>query len=282
MIYDYGICSWGIAPADFNNDGWIDFVVAVNYSLYLKLNNHAPDCFDHCSGIYIGEIPYLPFVIGPKPPSAAIAPIDYNNDGKMDFLCGSFDALYLFMNQGNCTFKKFFVCEFEGVPAEEKGSIKFWQRMSGCYRESLDHSALSVLDFNGDGYQDIVSGGIQGYLRLFINNKAFITLTNPEWGRIYIFGEKGDWLVHPICKTLMWNVTLVIGNITVRAEGLEPLDRVEFYLDGRLVKVDNSPPYEWEWGVERSLFKKHVIDAVAYRLNGEYGGKYSIKVWKIL
>ena len=40
--------------------------------------------------------------------------------------------------------------------------------------------------------------------------------------------------------------TAIIRNVTIGAEGLEPLGRVEFYLDGELVKVDDTPPYEWE------------------------------------
>lgn len=152
-------------------------------------------------------------------------------------------------------------------------------------QNSLYHHTLTVFDVDEDGYQDFVSGGLQGFVRYFINNKTFVTITSPEKSRTYLFGEKRGIVVNPIKHTFLYNVTLIIGGkeVDVVAKGLEPLQRVEFYLDGNLVKNDTEPPFEWKWEPKRVLFfKTHISSAVAYRENGEYGGKSTVIIWRFL
>lgn len=260
MIYDYGICSWGIASADFNNDGWTDFVVAANGSIYLKLNDHTPSCFNHTAGKILGSAHLFPFeiMIGGGL-SGTPVPIDYNNDNKMDFVYGSSCSIYLFMNM-NFTFKPFYVC------------------MLLASNETFHHGGITVADFDGDGWQDMVTGGASGNIRFFANNKTFVAITYPL-DKLSYFHGKAIYSLHPTWR----GKCVVIGNITFRAEGLESLNRVEFYVDGELVSNDTTSPYEWEWGLKKKLIpRKHTVDAVAYRSNGEYGGRYRIIVWKIL
>ncbi len=287
-IYDYGTLSWGIESADFNNDGLIDFIVAANHSIYLKLNDGSSDCFNHSEGIYLGRIPTMPYTIGSSAPTAALAAMDYNNDGWMDFVCGAGDALFLFINR-NLTFRHYFICELPSIPLSDSNKyasdrVKGWFfHIPFYYATSLDHHALTALDIDGDGYTDLVSGGTHASIRYFINNKTFVSIILPEKGRFYLFGNRRSFVVNPIHKTYLFNVTLIVGMDTINftAEGLEPLQKVEFYLDGKLMEVDTEPPYEWSWKCGRKLFfSEHVVSAVAYRLNGEFGGKTEMIIWK--
>ena len=273
IVYDYGICSWGLASADFNNDGWIDYVVAANGSLYLKLNNRSTSCFDHSPGIEIGKLKEVApdVLVGMLPATGSVAPIDYNNDGRVDLLPGIDCVMYLCMNI-NLSFKPFYICWLPPIRYTEHGVA-----ITDSLRKG---SNIATSDFDGDGYADVIMCSSSGKVRLFLNNRTYIALTGPhhppDMG-IYLMGRLLTYL--PCC---MFKCAIAIGNITFKAEGLEPLSRVEFYLDGKLVKNDTFPPYEWEWKTRYFIPRKHTIDAVAYRLNGEYGGKYSIKVWKIL
>lgn len=271
IVYDYGICSWGLASADFNNDGWIDYVVAANGSLYLKLNNRSG--FDHSPGIKIGNLREVrpDALVGMLPPSASLAPIDYNNDDRMDLLLGIDCIMYLCMNF-NLSFKPFYVCWLPPIEYTKRGRATIDSLWKG--------SNIASADFDGDGYTDVVMCSSSAKVRLFLNNRTYVALTGPHHPPdvgIYLMGKLLTYL--PRC---MFKCAIVIGNITFKAEGLEPLSRVEFYLDGKLVENDTSPPYEWEWRERCLIPKKHVVEAVAYRLNGECGGRYRIEVWKIL
>lgn len=141
LIGNYGNYGEGgkaaIAARDFNNDGYVDCIIAVNRSLYLHLHNHSPECYDSSPGIYLGEVPTPPWILtGPKQPAVSLAPLDYNNDGYLDFLCSSDDCIYLFTNKGNCTFDNFFICELPAVlPSDENSDKKCWPDIPIAYAE---------------------------------------------------------------------------------------------------------------------------------------------------
>ena len=62
--------------------------------------------------------------------------------------------------------------------------------------------------------------------------------------------------------------TVVYGPITIKAKVTADagVDRVEFYIDGKLKKTDTSSPYTYHWAPIRSF--KHVIMVRAYDTNG--------------
>lgn len=252
IIWDYGDLIWGITSADFNNDGWIDYIVARGENIFLKLNDKSELCFNHSAGKKIGSTcVFCDFVIGIFAPSW-VSSLDYNNDGWMDFILNTWYILSLWMNF-NGSFKPFYL---------------------GCFPYGIDEP-ITCGDFDGDTYPDIVLN-YAGKLCIYLNNKTFVAITKPHQPiNVGVFYKGKLVLVN-------FGTAIIIGNVTIGAEGLEPLSRVEFYLDGELVKVDDTPPYEWEWKTRYFIPRKHTIDAVAYRSNGEYGGKYSVKVWKIL
>jgi len=66
----------------------------------------------------------------------------------------------------------------------------------------------------------------------------------------------------------------------VIASGLEPLSRVDFYLDDELVHSDHSEPFSWNW--TRFGFREYKVTVEAYDGNGEFAGRDIIWVWKFL
>jgi len=263
-IYDFGHVSWGLTSADFDNDNWIDFIVAAEKKsgdkghIYLKLNNQNSNCFDHTMGEIIADLP-------PQADSSScghgfgtLVSLDYNDDGNKDFFFASGYHAFLYIQKSD-VFQSFYVCRF---PKSDEG-----------YAESLNQGGVSVGDFNNDGLNDVITGGVQGTIRLFINNCVLLDIVHPEDRWLYVFGEKKFHLKNPGQK-------IVIGSIIVKVEELEPLQKVEFYLNNKLVYTDESDPFEWNW--KRFSFGEYKVSAIAYDSEGVYGGEDMIKVWKFL
>lgn len=255
-IYKYDTPCWGIASADFDDDGWPDFVLAVNRSVYIHFNNRKIDCFDCSSGVMLGPTNvFLDFVMGDLPFTGAVAPIDYNKDGLVDFVLGvDIGALSIWINQGDGTFKPFFAGIFPGICGMASG------------------------DIDGDGYTDIIMDKLGPYLLL--NNRTYVTITRPHQPPDVAVYFKGKRLT--FWPNSMFDYAIAICNITFEAEGLKPLERVEFYLDGELVENDTSSPYEWEWGYDLTIPRMHTIEVIGYDKQGNMAGKYTTKIFKIL
>ena len=268
IIHDFGHVSWGVSSADYDNDGDIDFLVAAETEIgsfsghvYLKRNQWIESNFSYCFDPGSGEIiADLPQQAGPSSGlgTGTLVSLDYNDDGNKDFFFASGHHAFLYIQKGDI-FQPFYVCRF---PKGAEG-----------YAESLQQGGVSVGDFNNDGLDDVITGGTQGTIRLFINNYVLIDIVHPEDRWLYVFGKKKFHLKYPGQK-------IVIGKITVVAEELEPLQKVEFYLDGKLVYTDNEYPYEWIWN--RFSFGRHTVTAVAHDADGNYGGEDKITVWKFL
>ena len=263
VIYDYGLDVRGVASGDFNNDGWI--VVPGEEEgnhghIYLKCNEGSPPYFDHDEGETIIDLP-LPSKfrsIGLHAAGCLIA-LDYNDDGWLDFMYTNGNILFLIVKKEE-GFKSFYVCK---LPDGPEG-----------YTESLSIGAFTVADYNNDGLDDLVTGGVQGFVRLFINNHTLIDIVRPQDMWWYLFDEEQyQFSIYP-------GDCFVIGDVCVVAEGLEALSKVEFYLDGELMKTDVTSPYEWLWG-RFSLFRIHIISVVAYDADGNFGGEDKMTVRKL-
>ena len=101
--------------------------------------------------------------------------------------------------------------------------------------------------------------------------EAWIRILSPQPNHLYIFGK--DVAIIPF--------TVVIGNITVegRVEGLnESIEKMEFYVDGKMVKEDSEAPYTWEW--REFSFGKRELKLIAYY--DEESIENETDVWKFL
>jgi hypothetical protein len=120
---------------------------------------------------------------------------------------------------------------------------------------------------------DVVVGGVQGDVRLLINNQTFVNIVKPEDRLLYFFGNDDYQLKFPGQK-------VIVGNIEVIASVMEPLSRVDFYLDDTLVHSDDCEPFCWYWTTNG--FKQYEVYAEAYNLNGKFAGRDTFLVWKFL
>ena len=169
VINDFGCHSWGLTSMDYDKDGDIDFLVAAALNneegegyIYLKQNK-----FFESNGSTIFDLGYGNTLLqySSVQGGASIQSIDYNNDGYMDLIVGLNDALYVcIMEQDD--FKIFPLNKFSRVNTND---IRF--------------GGLTVADYNNDGREDLITGGVQGDIRLFWNN--YSEILSPLWPKIY-------------------------------------------------------------------------------------------------
>lgn len=111
------------------------------------------DFFDSGAGELISEI-------DPGSPSACLKAIDYDDDGDMDYIEGSNEFVFIVTNSDN-HFEKTMIFNFFLSPDPDSGNINM-----------LVYGGITVGDFNNDGQQDFITGGVMGNIRLFINNNS--------------------------------------------------------------------------------------------------------------
>ena len=270
IIYDYGYLGRGLAVGDFNKDGYPDFVISAstdntsNFTdpghIYIKLNDRTEGCFNSSSpGILVSSMP-VPFdyTIGAFE-FGSIEVFDYNGDGLLDIVFGGDEKIYMFIQQENLTFKPFLACMLRDKKL--------------TWVDRLYNGGFTSGDFNYDGLDDLVVGGVMGTVRLLINNRTLVCVREPEDRWVYLFGEKVFHLAFPGQK-------IVIGSINVTADSLELLSKVNFYLNGRKVYSDTQEPFMWQWclpGVGRC-----VLSVEAYDSRGVFAGRDSMVIWKFI
>jgi len=276
-IYDYGIGGRGVATADFNHDGYPDLVVsAMNDGtmpvdapgyIYIKLNNHSPECFDKKSpGILVATLPVeeqANHTLG-LIPTGTLEVLDYNNDGLLDVLLGEDNCIFMFIQRNNFTFEPFLVAQLQKRNLE--------------WVDDLMDGGFAVADFDHDSWDDFVQGGSRGMVRLFINNRTFIRVTKPADWTAYIFGKEAEGILNLLVRGP--GDKLVIGPIDVVAKPLCNLSKVEFYVNNKLVYVDTEPPFTWKWS--KPGFGKYLLYVKAYDEKGEFAGRDNVVLWKIL
>jgi VCBS repeat protein len=151
IIYDFGFISWGVTSADFNDDGHMDFIVVSEIKdtlesyAYLKRNNGLSTCFSPDAGEIIADTNGF---------SGSLINLDYNNDGDLDIIAGFRNPYIYNNNHGN--YEQFLI---QTLPNSPEG-----------HGDDLREGGLSPGDFNHDGKMDFIAGGVQGAIRLFINN----------------------------------------------------------------------------------------------------------------
>jgi len=91
---------------------------------------------------------------------------------------------------------------------------------------------------------------------------AFILFIFLQWG-MNVTGKRGSGR----------NITTI-----AKVNGIsDDIEKVEFYVDGKLQATDYEEPYIWSWN--KPTFLKHTLSATAYR-NTENISSDDVIVWK--
>jgi hypothetical protein len=274
--YDFGgKMSWGLSSGDFNNDGNIDFIVTEDNStdanagiIYLVLNDGTSSCFNQSHAVKIADIPPRPsFFTSVLWGFGCLCSIDYNNDGLMDFVFAPSDCVFLYMQNQSGMFDYFHVMS---LPMPYDGNFTW-------YIDDLRKGGITCGDFNGDGLDDMVIGGVQGVARVCYNQRVLVDIVCPDNDSVYRDNVKTIGLI-PIFSFIRHGTSIAIGDLTVKAKGLVPLQKVEFYVGTKLVYTDDTAPYEWNW--TSFSFGRHKIKALAYDMDGKQAGSDDAIVWK--
>lgn len=270
IIYDYGCLCKGLAVGDFNRDGYPDLVICAstdnesNFTdmghIYVKLNSGPSAYFDsHSPGILVSSLPPpKEYTLGATS-TGSIAVFDYNNDGLLDIIYGGDWDIWMFIQTGNMTFKPFLV----DMLRDKKLT----------WSDRLYEGGFAIADLNNDGRDDVIVGGHMGILRFLVNNKTFACIVEPEDRWIYLFGNKVFHLPFPGQK-------IVIGPLNVTVEYMPPVSKIRFYLNDKLIYVDDEPPFFWRW--IRPSAGKYRILIESIDSNDISAGKDTLILWKFL
>lgn len=253
VIYDYGICSWGITSEDFDKDGDMDILVAAAPKsfdpeiygfgqIYLIENQVLPNnqstCFNHGHGKILANIHNLPG-------TASLTTLDYEQDGDIDFIAGIGNDLYLYIYENDF----FYPCRICTLPNNPEG-----------FSESLTGGGLTSADFNNDGKEEFIAGGVQGVVRFFTLNYSQPTsvfISKPIGRIMYIFDKE--------LKSIFLKRPVVLWKLTVEIKTLGDVPYVQFFVDGSLQFNDTEPPFEWIWN--NVSFGRHLL-AIKYTAYG--------------
>jgi len=259
IIHDFGHCSWGVTSSDYDSDGDVDFLVAAETGphsyygyVYLKRNKMVESNYSICFEPGPGEI-----MINYTETSASLTSLDYNKDGDMDFIMGFTMSMCLCMNKEN-VYEKFYMRSPNGT---------------GDLREG----GLATADYDNDGYDDLIVGGTNGVVRIFINKRCHAVITKPCYYYWYLFDEEQ--------YQIKDKEVLVFGKLTVEVKELEDIEKVEFYVDSLRWYTDTTPPYSfiWRWRPILLFRFKHTLKIVAYDSYGNHSSEDKIfPVWRLL
>ena len=161
----------GVAVGDYDNDGFDDIFVSALGQSHLFHNNG--------NGTFT-DVTKSAGMWGPSEFSTSAAWVDYDRDGKLDLVVA---------NYVQWTEQTDLYCTLDGAhksyctPESYKGmSVRLWHNLGGGKFEDATHQAglgdptskslgIAVLDYNGDGWPDLVIANDTQPNKLYLNKK---------------------------------------------------------------------------------------------------------------
>jgi len=138
-----------------------------------------------------------------------------------------------------------------------------------------EHWDPNVSIFSPDRYSGPAHGGIDFQPVVDAVPMPAVVITRPLDHHAYIFG----------IEKLRFPVIFICGRYTVEARmngHVSSVEKIEFYLDGRLQHTDTDAPYSWLWTTPSLL--RHTLKVVAYYTvdGGTSTSSTELKLWKVL
>jgi len=161
----------GVAVGDYDNDGFDDLFITALGQSHLFHNNG--------NGTFM-EVTKLAGMWGPNEFSTSAAWVDYDRDGKLDLVVANYVQ---WSEQGDL------YCTLDGkhksycTPESYKGtSVRLWHNLGGGKFEDATQKAglgdptskslgIAILDYNGDGWPDILIANDTQPNKLYLNKK---------------------------------------------------------------------------------------------------------------
>lgn len=156
VIDDFGWYSWGLTTMDTSDD-YRDLIVAaaVNNStgmhsgfLYHIPSTESLDYFDSSNISIIGNI-------SSGSGTGCLRFVDIDNDGYKELIMGIGSQLLVYKQENDW----YSLISRYILPGTKEG-----------FADDLSRGGMTVGDFNNNGYDDFITGGVQGNIRLFLNN----------------------------------------------------------------------------------------------------------------
>ncbi|UCF49394.1 MAG: M28 family peptidase, partial [Thermoplasmatales archaeon] len=141
-------------------------------------------------------------------------------------------------------------------------AIAFWE--SEWKRDFFHNPDDSIENMNFSYFVNVtklIVGSLAHLADMVEINHPTLRIASPKRGRLY-FEDR-------TLKILKYHRTIVFDDVLICTEvepGDSPIEKVEFYYDGKLKFTDTERPYQWRIN-QRSL-RKHTIKAIAYDEKG--------------
>jgi parallel beta-helix repeat protein len=122
------------------------------------------------------------------------------------------------------------------------------------------------VDNDGDGIGDkpknIIGENNSDHFPLMVpyGPNTSVTIATPREGYLYLRNF----------RLMSYSPTIVLGNIKIEASAANymnntiKINKVEFYVDGRLRWVDKTAPYSWRWRISSPFRHYHTVSVVVY------------------
>ena len=124
------------------------------------------------------------------------------------------------------------------------------------------HTPQDTLDNVNFSYLANTTRHIAGTLAILGDKEDIhpqIRIANPKKGRL--FYEDFEIKKLRLNKTIVLDDTLICTEIT---KGKTPIEKVEFYYDGKLMSTIEEPPYQWRLNERSFGIKKKIVKVIAY------------------